>query len=86
MFVLSDATNGYMYQLQIYTGKELDTTVDAGLCSQVVLELMTGLEYKGLRLYMNIAVQNCFSNYTMTWVSTAVGQSKSTERDFQNLW
>ena len=40
-----------MYQLQIYTGKQLDTTVDADLCSRVVLELMTGLEYKGLQLY-----------------------------------
>ena len=51
MFVLSDAMNGYVYQLQIYTGKQLDTTVYAGLCSQIVLELMTGLEYKGLQLY-----------------------------------
>ena len=51
VFVLSDATNGYVYRLQIYTGKQLDTTVDAGLCSRVVLELMTGLEYKGLQLY-----------------------------------
>lgn len=50
-FVLSDATNGYMYRLQIYTGKQLDTTVDASLCSLVVLELMTGLKYGGLQLY-----------------------------------
>ena len=28
VFVLSDATNGYVYRLQIYTGKQLDTTVD----------------------------------------------------------
>ena len=51
MFVLIDATNRYVYRLQIYTCKQLDTTVDAGLCSQVVLELMTGLKYKGLQLY-----------------------------------
>ena len=51
VFVFSDATNGYVYRLQIYTGKQLDTTVDAGLCLRVVLELMTGLEYKGLQLY-----------------------------------
>ena len=51
VFVLSDATNDYVDRLQIYTGKQLDTTVDTGLCSRVVLELMSGLEYKGLQLY-----------------------------------
>ena len=51
VFVLSDATNGYAYRLQIYAGKQLHYTVDAGLCSRVVLELTTGLEYKGLQLY-----------------------------------
>ena len=51
VFVLSDTINGYVYRLQIYTGKQLDTTVDAGLCSRIVLELMTGLEYKDLQLY-----------------------------------
>ena len=51
VFVLSDATNGYIYRVQVYTGKQLDSTVDAGLCSRVVLELMTGLENKGLQLY-----------------------------------
>ena len=49
VFVLSDATNGYIYRLQIYTGKKLESTVDAGLCSRVLLELMTGLD--GHQLY-----------------------------------
>ena len=49
VFVLSDATNGYIYRLQIYTGKNLESTVDAGLCSRVLLELMTGLD--GHQLY-----------------------------------
>jgi len=43
VFVLSDATNGYVYRLQIYTGKNLESTINAGLCSRVLLELMTGL-------------------------------------------
>ena len=62
VFVLSDATNGYVYRLQIYTGKQLDTTVDAGLCSRVVLELMTGLNikvYNDTQIIIT-AAQNCF--------------------------
>ena len=35
VFVLSDATNGYIYRLQIYTGKNLESTIDTGLCSRV---------------------------------------------------
>ena len=34
----------YVYRLQIYTGKNLESTVDIGLCSRVLLELMTGLD------------------------------------------
>ena len=49
VFVLSDATNGYVYRLQIYTGKNLESTVEAGLCSRVLLELMMGLD--GHQLY-----------------------------------
>jgi len=49
VFVLSDATNGYVYRLQIYTGKSLESSVDVGLCSRVLLDLMTGLE--GHRLF-----------------------------------
>ena len=48
VFVLSDATNGYIYKMQVYTGKNLgDDSVDVGLCSRVVLELMSGLEDDG---------------------------------------
>ena len=49
VFVLSDATNGYIYRLQIYTGKNLESTVEAGLCSRVLLKLMMGLD--GHQLY-----------------------------------
>ena len=37
VFALSDATNGYIYRMQIYTGKNMDGGVQGGLCSQVVL-------------------------------------------------
>ena len=63
VFVLSDATNGYVYWLQIYTSKQLDTTADGSLCSRMVLELMTGLEYVKVYNYARIntiAAQNCF--------------------------
>ena len=32
-----------------YTGKNLESTIDTGLCSRVLLELMTGLD--GHQLY-----------------------------------
>ena len=50
-FVLSDATNGYGYRIQIYTGKGADSDTSVGLCSRVVLELMDGLEHQGYNLY-----------------------------------
>ena len=49
VFVLSDATNGYIYRIQIYSGKNLDCDVDVGLCSRVLLELMSDLH--GHHLY-----------------------------------
>ena len=61
VFVLCDATNGYIYRMQIYTGKNMESNLDIGLCSRVVLELMDGLEghevytdnyYTSPRLYM----------------------------------
>ena len=51
-FVLSDSTNGYVYRVQIYTGKSMEATdAGAGLCTRVVLDLMDGLEDAGLDLY-----------------------------------
>ena len=50
-FVLSDATNGYIYRMQIYTGKNADSDSSVGLCSRVVLDLMSGLEREGFDLY-----------------------------------
>ena len=49
VFIFNDATNGYIYRIQIYFGKNLDSEVDAGLCSRVLLELMSGLD--GNHLY-----------------------------------
>ena len=50
-FVLSDATNGYVYQIQIYTGKNAEADSSAGLCSCVLLALMSRLEKEGFDLY-----------------------------------
>ena len=44
VYVLSDATNGYIYRIQIYSGNNFDSEVDAGLCSRVLLALMSGLD------------------------------------------
>ena len=63
VFVLSDATNWYIYRLQIYTGKSLEFSVDVGLCSRVLLDLITGLEghhlftdnyYTGPEVYLEL--------------------------------
>ena len=52
VFVLADATNGYIRTFQIYTGKSLeDGNSSVGLCTKVVLDLMSGLEGSGLPLY-----------------------------------
>ena len=45
VFVLSDATNGYVYRLQIHSGKNLESADDdVGLCSRVSLESMSDLD------------------------------------------
>lgn len=52
VFTLCDATNCYVQRLQIYTGRNLERNNTAvGLCSQVVLDLMTGIEKLGHELY-----------------------------------
>ena len=52
-FTLSDATNGYVYRLQVYTGKNLESgSADVGLSSRVCIELMSGLP-KGFKLFTN---------------------------------
>ena len=50
VFTLSDATNGYVYRLQICTGKNIESTSDVGLCSRVYLDMMSGLP-SGLKLF-----------------------------------
>ena len=49
-FVLSDTTNGYVHRIQIYTGKDMESETNAGLCSRVVLGLMSGMEADGYHL------------------------------------
>jgi len=50
-FVLSDASNGYVYRFQICVGKSMDHSVEIGLCSRVMLEVIEGLDDHGLELY-----------------------------------
>ena len=52
VFVLADAHNGYIKNIQIYSGKSMETSgVDIGLCSKVCLDLFENLETSGLQLY-----------------------------------
>ena len=51
VFTLSEATNGYVYCIQIYTGKNIEEPPTVGLCSRVVLDLMSGLNTQGYQLF-----------------------------------
>ena len=51
VWVLADATNGYVKKFEVYTGKEEGNRSSVGLCSRVVLNLMKGLHGSGLHLY-----------------------------------
>lgn len=52
VFVLADASTGYVKRLQVYTGKGLDNCVsDIGLYTKVVLDLMKGFDHMGVQLY-----------------------------------
>ena len=53
VFVLSDARNGYVYRLQVYTGKNQVINDGIGLCSRVVLDLLDGLDNTGVTCYMD---------------------------------
>ena len=62
-FVLSDAINGYVYRLQVYTGKGMETNQpEIGLCSRVVLDLLSGLENTGLVIYTD----NYYTSFRVT--------------------
>ena len=54
VFVLSDATNGYVCRLQVYTGKngELSSS-EQGLSTKVVHELVRGKESVQPKIYMD---------------------------------
>ena len=53
VFVLADAHNGYIKNLQVYTGKGIESrrANDIGLCTKVVLDLMEEFDGSGLHLY-----------------------------------
>ena len=62
-FVLSDARNGYVYRVQIYTGKNTVVQDCTGLSSRVVLDLLEGFENAGVQaIWIDfIAAQICFT-------------------------
>ena len=55
VWVLAGAKNGYLKNLQIYSGRDESGTSNIGLCSRVVLNLMDGLENTGsIQLSLNL--------------------------------
>ena len=49
VFLLADATNGYNYNFNVYSGKDADSHF--GLCSRVMIELAQPLFDKGYEIY-----------------------------------
>ena len=50
VFVLADATNGYIKSFQVYTGKTVESRNDVGVCSMVVLHLLADCKRFGLHV------------------------------------
>ena len=74
IFVLADATVCYVKRLQIYSGKEADNSQNqVGLCTKVVLDLLSGLENTGLELYTDnfytspILYNHLYNRYQCMW-------------------
>lgn len=54
VFVLADATNGYVKRFQLYTGKNSELSkCKLGLSSNVVLQLLSGLEQYHYKLFVD---------------------------------
>ncbi len=52
VFVLADAHNGYVKNIQVYTGKNVENDGNnIGLCTKVVLDLLDDIDSAGLQLY-----------------------------------
>ena len=52
LFVLSDSVTGYISKFTIYTGKDtIEEEAEFGLCSQVIVDLLEGLEHRGHLLF-----------------------------------
>ena len=69
----------YVYRLQVYTGKNLENSDrSVGLCSQVVLDLMAGLEKQGHDLYTDNYYTSPQLFQSLTRGSMLVGQHEPT--------
>ena len=85
VFVLADAINGYVKAFQVYTGKKnCRGRSDVGLCTNVVLDLLSEYRNSGLTVYMD----NYYSSPQLLAALydqniNAVGTVRSSRRDFQ---
>ena len=62
VFVLADGSNGYVFRFQIYTGKNSSlSNNEVGLCTNVVLELISGLE----NMHPKLFVDNYYTSPTL---------------------
>ncbi|XP_065834224.1 piggyBac transposable element-derived protein 4-like [Oscarella lobularis] len=61
VFILAESSTEYIYKFEIYTGKKTVTDGEHGLSTQIVLDLIEGLEGKGHFLYTD----NYYSSPTL---------------------
>ena len=86
-FTLSDATNGYVYRLQVYTGKNLESgSTDVGLSSRICIELMSGLP-EGFKLFTdNYYTSPRLYKALYKKGTTAVELFEHIEKTFHQIW
>ena len=82
--MLAVARNGYVHDLEIYTGKDLDGNPnDIGLCIMVVVELLEGYEKSGLHLYTdNYYTSPTWCLHLYMWGSDACGTARVKRKKF----
>ena len=85
-FTLSDATNGYLYRLQVYNGKNLESgSGDVGRSSRVRIELMSGL-LEGFKLFTyNYYTSPACTKLCMKKDTTAVELFELIEKTFHQI-
>ncbi|XP_065915189.1 chimeric ERCC6-PGBD3 protein-like [Dysidea avara] len=81
VFVLCDATNGYIYRMQIYTGKTCSQTLILGFVQELYWNLW--MDLKGMKFTPTIIIPALVCTWPCMKIrTTLVGQLEQTEQGF----